>query len=55
MAAAEADAVVVAVTPAGSQQAVTEALEATGIMKGEPSGATADTSQGVSLFFRLLP
>jgi hypothetical protein len=55
VAAAEADAVIVAVTPAGSQQAVTEALEATGIMKGEPSGAVADTSQGVSLFFRLLP
>lgn len=53
--AAEPDAVVVAVTPAEDEQAVAEALEATGVIRGEPSGAAADISRGISLYYRLNP
>jgi hypothetical protein len=53
--AAEPDAVVVAVTPSGGQQAVAAALEASGAVQGEPSGATIGLSRGISLYYRLTP
>lgn len=53
--AVEPDAVVVALTPAASDQNLAEALEAGGALQGEPSGAVPATTSGITLFFRLIP
>lgn len=53
--AAEPDAVVVAVTPSGGEQAVAAALEASGVVRGEPSGEAIGLSRGISLYYRLTP
>ena len=53
--AAEPDAVVVAVTSSGGEQAVAQALEASGGGQGEPSGVAMGLSRGISLYYRLNP
>ena len=53
--AVEPDSFVVSVTPAGAEQALADALTGSGALQAEPSGAESYTSQGIDLYFRVMP
>jgi len=53
--AVEPEALIVALTPAAEGAGFAEALEAGGVLQGEPSGNALATSSGISVFLRLVP